>query len=379
MPKYRFAQPPRGFPSSSQRKMPKNRLVPSPRKFRPSRRILTSAHSPTVNSPASGDDDLWEGRGVAEYLGSLHDVGFPDLPYSKVRVVSWKLANPAVPPTQLEGIITSKERELVEEELVGKGKKYSGIFRITSTFKGPKGREFTIGGTAFAIGKSYAATSAHLVWNQKLGPAKSVVLHGDERSDGIAIGGKKCVAAACHVEWAKSYRVENDFCVVSVAEPFSAGVYTYRVRRLAEEPSSFDGVVIGFPSDLPADYPGKRLIKCSDIVESSGTGTLFRVKHKVNTFVAGNSGSPVFSGEEVFAIHSRYIDESKKNYATPIDRNGNMIDQFRGVLSYTKDKCSALLQGASYLGAAKHTGYHTQEILVFGEDTITPATEGVVL
>ncbi|KAI0410298.1 hypothetical protein F5X98DRAFT_386553 [Xylaria grammica] len=375
MPKYRFAQPSRGFPSSSQRKTPRNRLVPYPRKFCPLPRILTSAHSPTANSPASGGGDLWEGRGVAK---SSRNVGFLDLPYSKARVVSWMLADPAAPPIQLEGIITSKERELVEEELVRKGKKYSGIFRITSTFKGPEGREFNISGTAFAIGKSYAATSGHLVWDQELGPAKSVVLYGDERSDGIAIGGKKCVAAACHVDWAKSYRVENDFCVVSVAEPFSAGVCTYRVRRLAEEPSSFDGVIIGFPSDLPADYPGKRLIKCNDIVESYGKGALFKVKHEVNTFV-GNSGSPVFSGEEVSAIHSRYIDESKKNYATPIDRNGNMIDQFQGVLRYTKDKCSALLHGASYLGVAKHTGYHTQEILVFGEDTITPATEGVVL
>ncbi|RWA05350.1 hypothetical protein EKO27_g9752 [Xylaria grammica] len=338
------------------------------------RRTLASTHSPTIDSPAPGGDDLWERCRVTNYVGSLSNVGFPGLAHPNVRIVAWRLVEPTA-PIQREGIITSEERELVGRNQL---EKENRIFRITSAFKGPEGLKY-ISGTAFAIGKFYAATSGHLVCDQTLGPAISVVLHGDQRSDGIAIGGKKCVAATCSIEWIKSYRIENDVCVVSVAEPFSAGVHTYRVTKLAEESPSINGVVIGFPVDLPVDHPGKQLIKCSGTAKGYEEEAIFRVKHEVNTLQAGNSGSPVFSGEEVVAIHSAYIDGLGKNYAAPIDRNGNMIDQFRGVLNHMKYRRAALPRGILYLGAAKHGGYRTQGVLVFGEDTITLPTEGVAL
>lgn len=148
-------------------------------------------------------------------------------------------------------------------------------------------------GTAFAIGKFHALTSAHLMWHRKLGPAKRAVLIPDKRQYRNTERIKSCVAVACHVSPIKSLDrheryANNDFCMVALAEPFSG------VRHLPchPEPGPFSdegGEIAGFPKDMPDNFAGEHLILSEGLVSCHERDSVLSIKHKINT-VEGTRG-----------------------------------------------------------------------------------------
>ncbi|KAI0870656.1 hypothetical protein GGS24DRAFT_510662 [Hypoxylon argillaceum] len=216
---------------------------------------------------------------------------------------------------------------------IGQGKTYSGIFKLESHFELPNGGEYRIKGTAFAVSKFHALTSAHLMWHRKLGPAKWAVLIPDKRQHRSAERVKNCVAVACHANLIKSLEGKEQY---------------------AKKPSAFvdeEGLIIGFPIDMPDNNPGEHLILSTGLVSCTEENGVLSIEHRINT-VEGNSGSPVIVSGKVVGIHSMFLEDQERNAAAPVNRNGNNIEEFMGVLRYRRGQHPKLPEGVEELGEA---------------------------
>ncbi|KAI1735653.1 hypothetical protein F4680DRAFT_469834 [Xylaria scruposa] len=298
---------------------------------------------------------------VDDPLGRLPDVKLSSELYSKMEIGSWNLLK-QITPIKREGVVTQKPRVIVDPRLVHLGKKFSGIFKIISIFEGPGGF-WRNEGTAFAVGRFHVLTAGHVMWHPKLGPAQSAVLYPDIRS-GTNYQRIECVAAAVHAKWMKFHQSENDFCMVALARGLCSGIHHLQLG--AAPPHSDEGRVIGFPLDLPVTSQGSELIECRGPVQAHQYNTGVILIHKVNTS-GGNSGSPLFVGEEVVAVHSSFNRNTMENYAVPISQNGNDVTQFQSVLRHTMDPhLEPSDETPYYLGEVTHDKYRKQKVLAFG-------------
>ncbi|KAI1120189.1 hypothetical protein F5Y10DRAFT_258921 [Nemania abortiva] len=308
-----------------------------------------------------------------DLLRHLSTFPSPGKHFSTAQIGSWLLFQ-QTGGVQREGVIAPAQRVVVEDELVQPGKKHSGIFKIISTFRGPDNIVWKMQGTAFAIGKFFALTPGHIMWHPKLGPAETAVLYPDERS-ASNVQSIACIAVAVHAEWMKSYRHENDFCMVTTKDDFNAGVHCLQLGELPQV-SPYEGEVIGFPLDLPTASKGTQLIQCQGSAEgyrTEGGGDIIR--HEVNTS-GGSSGSPfsTICNGKVVGIHSSFDEENKVNYAVPINLNGNDIYQFEGVLRHMKDRRVKLPNTTSYLGEDTCEVYRKEKVSLFGQRNASQST-----
>ncbi|KAK5630243.1 hypothetical protein RRF57_005960 [Xylaria bambusicola] len=296
---------------------------------------------------------------IHQYLASLPDAEFTGLgSESAARIAAWSLTSGMLPVQceGIEGIVTCTPRHVVDRELIRQGKEYSGVFTITSHFKGGK-RSFKKTGTAFAVNKFHVLTSAHLMFDLKLGPAKSAFLLPDERQGRYWDRGMPCVAVACHanhikIPEQKGRRAENDFCMLAVADAFNSGV---RIFKCHNEPSSFDykdGLIVGFPKDMPDNSPGKHLISSKGSMCCSEKDDVLSINHMINT-EEGNSGSPIIINNLVVGVHSRFLAAKGCNAAAPVNRNGNRIDDFSAALCYMRGQPAEFHQGGRVLESAR--------------------------
>ncbi|GAW17546.1 hypothetical protein ANO14919_070040 [Xylariales sp. No.14919] len=277
-------------------------------------------------------------------------------------ILAWNLAT-ATSPVQLEGIINRSPRTVVEHELIKQGNKYSGIFKIISLFEGPDGAMYEIQGTAFAVTRSHVLTSAHNMWDRKLGPAKMAALFLDKREDKHPQYIKTCVAVASHAKWVEVQHTENDFCMVAIAKPFGPEVCILRchpgLRPLGVEKAT----VVGFPSDLPEIAPGKHLILSEGTVACHVSLAGVMIEHEVDT-VEGNSGSPIIVDGRVVGVHSAFMHHENKNRAAPVNQNGNNVDEFISVLNCMGGRSEGLHEGIAYIDEVKG-------VCIFGEGMAT--------
>lgn len=126
------------------------------------------------------------------------------------------------------------------------------------------------------------------MWHRKLGPAKWAVLIPDKRQHRSAERVKNCVAVACHASPIKSLKgqeqyAKNDFCMVALAEAFDPGV---RILQYHPEPSAFsdeEGLIIGFPKDMPEKNPGEHLILSTGLVSCTEENGVLSIEHRINT------------------------------------------------------------------------------------------------
>ncbi|RWA05095.1 hypothetical protein EKO27_g10008 [Xylaria grammica] len=279
-----------------------------------------------------------------------------------MRILAWNLVT-TTSPIQLEGIINRSPRNVVEHQLIKQGNKYSGIFKIVSLFEGPNGTTYEIQGTAFAVTRSHVLTSAHNMWDRKLGPAKRAALFLDEREDKHAQYIKTCVAVASHAKWVDVQHTENDFCMVAIAKPFDPEVCILQCHP-GPRPSGVEkGTVVGFPFDLPETAPGKHLILSEGTVACHVSLAGVMIEHEVDT-VGGNSGSPVVVDGQVVGVHSAFMHHENKNRAAPVNQNGNNVDELISVLSYMGDSDAGLPVEITYISEARG-------VRVFGEDMPT--------
>ncbi|KAI0968720.1 hypothetical protein F4678DRAFT_442576 [Xylaria arbuscula] len=214
----------------------------------------------------------------------------------------------------------------------------------------------------------HVLTAAHNLWDPKLGPAKMAVLYLDDR---VAQDGKPfnmCLTVAINADWIKRYSVENDFCMVAVEQPFNSGV---RLLRCLPEPGpscAENGMVLGFSYDLPFNAPSKHLIRCEGPVTYRESEAILIIEHRINT-VGGNSGSPLIVDDQFVGVHSTFIRDQKINMAAPVNRNGNSVEHFSGVLRYMRGQISKLPGEIEDLGRATCV---TAKVRMFGEG-MTPS------
>ncbi|KAI0444005.1 trypsin-like cysteine/serine peptidase domain-containing protein [Xylaria telfairii] len=316
------------------------------------------ANAREESTHTTGEDD---GEGT-HLLDSYPSVTLPGDGFPGMEIVSWKLDEPNA-HTQYEGIVTLQSRRVVNHQFVQPRAKFSGILKVVSTFQSYDNKTVTKAGTAFLIDELHGLTAGHMVWDQKLGPAKAVVLYADERSQSnprkIA-----CVAVAVHAEWAKSHQSENDFAMIVVGKPLTLTVRPLQLKAVPRLP--YAGTVIGFPSDLPAEARGSQLIECRGSVTDYRTATgRGMIEHEINT-LSGSSGSPVLIDGEVIAVHSAFRAHEKKNYAVCINRNGNDVSLFESVLEHTISRFETDSDRISCLGETIHNVYREQTLFVFG-------------
>ncbi|KAI0182855.1 hypothetical protein EV127DRAFT_448623 [Xylaria flabelliformis] len=291
-------------------------------------------------------------------------VKFSGKRFPGMQVGAWVLLHEQTSRIQHEGVVSQEERYVVGDELVKPGNVYSGIFKIISTFNGPDNKVWRMEGTAFAVDKFHALTSAHMMWHAQLGPAQTAVLCPDERSRTYGLRSHiKCIAVAVHAKWMSSHRPENDFCMVAMAQDFEPGVRSPRLE-LASNLLPFEGEVVGFPLDLPAASEGSQLIVSRGLAEFYQTEAGIMIRHKVNT-AGGSSGSPLYTtSKKVVAVHCSFNSYEMENYAVPINLNGNDVSQFQGILRHMRDR---LPNATLDLGAATHKKYRKQKIFAFGQ------------
>ncbi|KAI0416386.1 hypothetical protein F5X98DRAFT_388144 [Xylaria grammica] len=242
---------------------------------------------------------------INKHWASSADVKFTSLDHNKrVRIVAWNL----IPFTQREGVIDGslpRDTELNQWNRV-------------------------------CHQQFHVLTSAHLVWDQELGPAAEVVLYLDERQKKPRI---KCVAVACHASLAEGRKwqeqdAKNDFCMVALDSPLSSGV---RILRCHDELGPFcyeNGSIVGFPNDMPFETPNRRLISSKGQILCHEEDGILSIEHKIST-AKGNSGSPVIAESLVVGVHSG-IGRGSRNVAAPINRNGNIVDDFSYVLRHIR-------------------------------------------
>ncbi|KAI1735384.1 hypothetical protein F4680DRAFT_435712 [Xylaria scruposa] len=283
-----------------------------------------------------------------------------------MQVGSWTLLPQQTTRIQPEGVVSQEQRYVIEDELIQPGNVYSGIFKIISTFEGPDNKAWRMEGTAFAVDRFHALTSAHLMWHPKLGPARTAVLCPDERSKTYDVRNHiTCIAVAVHAKWMSSHQPENDFCMVAFAQALDPGVRPLRVELAPN--FSFEGEVVGFPLDLPAASKGSQLIVCHGPAETYENEDGVMIRHKVNT-AGGSSGSPLYTtSEKVVAVHCSFDSYEMENYAVPINLNGNDVAQFEGVLRHMRDQWLKLPNTTLCLGAFTHQKYRKQEVFAFGQ------------
>ncbi|KAI0550696.1 hypothetical protein F4679DRAFT_542218 [Xylaria curta] len=304
-------------------------------------------------------------------LDYLPAVTFPGEHFPGMQVGSWTLLREQTVRIQHEGVVSQERRDVVKNELIQPGNVYSGVLKIISTFQGPDNRVWRMEGTAFAVDEFHALTSAHMMWHSKLGPAKTAVLCPDERSKTYDAQSRiKCIAVAVHAKWMSSHQPENDFCMVAMAEVFGPGVRPLRAE-LVPNLLSFEGEVVGFPLDMPATSKGSRLIVCHGPAEFYQNEAGVMIRHKVNT-AGGSSGSPLYTtSKKVVAVHCLFDSNEMKNYAVPINLNGNDVSQFEGVLRHMRDRRLKLPNTTLGLGAATHEIYRKQKVFAFGQQGAT--------
>ncbi|KAJ3579552.1 hypothetical protein NPX13_g1012 [Xylaria arbuscula] len=309
-----------------------------------------------------------DGYDIDKYLASLVDAKFSGLG-NRARIACWDLS-PPISLLPYEGIVTKAPlRGVVDRESIRQGKECSGIFVIESYFELPNGQTFIMKGTAFAVSPFHALTSAHLVWHRKLGPAKWVVLVPDERQRRYIDRVKTCVAIACHANLITSpdeqaRKADNDIAMLALAEPFDSGLRFLKCHQKPGPSFDEDGLVIGFPKDMPDYSAGKRLIWSRGWVSCERRNGVMSIEHKVNT-VEGNSGSPVIVNDRVVGVHSMHLVDKRRNAAAPINRNGNNVDGFRGILRYIRGQHPKLPEGIQSLGKAKGDTHPGRELRLF--------------
>ncbi|KAF2972794.1 hypothetical protein GQX73_g804 [Xylaria multiplex] len=265
-----------------------------------------------------------EGGHVDRLLADLPDIEFEGPDSHRMRIVAWSLAE-ANSLTRHEGVITKLPRKVVKREFTTRGCKYSGIFKIVSEFEGPDKSRYRAQGTAFAVNKSHVLTAAHNMWHPKLGPAKNATLFPDARAGMWAQYARKCIAAATSPNWVQVRQVEHDFCMVAVAEPFGPEVHILPCHPSPGPSHVKDGIILGFPLDLPCDAPGRHLIQCKGELSYHVDRDGIAIEHDINT-KKGNSGGPVITSGQVVGIHTSFIHCERKNRAIVINRNGNNVD-----------------------------------------------------
>ncbi|KAI0544946.1 hypothetical protein F4679DRAFT_493250 [Xylaria curta] len=307
-----------------------------------------------------------EGKNSVDHLlGRLPDVKLSNELFPGAQIVSWTMSEDTT-LIEHEGEVSTATRDLVDRQFISPGAKFSGIYRIVSTFKGPR-RTKVVEGTAFAVGKFHVVTAGHMIWDKKYGPAQSAVLYTDKRSSTNAKG-IDCVAVAVHAEWTTSHQLENDFCMVAIAQDFGPGVC---FLQLGEAPQYAKAAnVIGFPSDFPTSSPGKELIECQGQVRTWQTDAGVILIHNANTSPK-SSGSPFCVGEKVVGVHSSFNRHTRENYAVPVDLNGNNVAQFQSVLRYMTTRYMELSGEIICLGEATHAKYRKQKIFGFGSLTVS--------
>ncbi|KAI0861739.1 trypsin-like cysteine/serine peptidase domain-containing protein [Xylaria cubensis] len=293
---------------------------------------------------------------------------FPSELFARMQVGYWVLQQQQATSIQLEGFVNDEEpRNVVKDELIKPGKVFSGIFRIIATFQGPDNKIWKMKGTAFAVSEDLALTSAHVMWHEKLGPAKMAALCVDERLEfDDAQSHITCNAVAMHARWMKFHQREHDFCMVSMAQPFNSGVLPLRLE-LASKTLPCKGKVVGFPLDFPVtSSKGSQLIECQGSAKLCRTkaGNNILIKHKVNT-AGGNSGSPLYDTRgNVVGVHCSFVGAEGANYAVPINMNGNNVSQFEGILRHMRDPRVKLPDTTSELG---ETIYKYHKVFAFGQ------------
>ncbi|KAI1122986.1 hypothetical protein F5Y10DRAFT_270556 [Nemania abortiva] len=271
---------------------------------------------------------------IEKTLAGMPDVWLTGLGRPQVQTVGWYLTKTIVPP-RLEALLTEDTRKLVDHTLVMAGKRYSGVFRLVSVFEVPGQFRLRMTGTAFAFSRFHAGTSAHNLFHPKLGPAKKVALYPDEREAANEQRNfRECVAAVCQAEWVKSSQDQTDFGILTVTEAFGPGV---RVLPY-ETPEPFqkkNGLILGFPTDLPFVAGGKQLVE-SEGVECSYDGPPKGIiEHRINTEKGSketislrNSGGPVLVNGKVVGVHKGFMDRKGMNCAVPLNHNGNDVEKF---------------------------------------------------
>ncbi|KAI1313224.1 hypothetical protein F5Y03DRAFT_338447 [Xylaria venustula] len=292
-----------------------------------------------------------EGNHVGKDLASLANLQYEGLDSNKrVRIVTFNLA-PKGSRVQREGLVTRAPREVVDHELVKPGRQHSGNFRIVSFFEHPTRGSCVMYGTAFAVTKFHILTVGHNLWDPKLGPAKRAVLYLDDREARDGKHFNTCVTVALNADWVRRYRAENDFCMVAVAEPFNSSVRILRCHPQPGPSCSGNGIIIGFPYDLPFNAPGKHLIQSEGSVSYRQSKALLILEHWINT-QGGNSGSPVIVNDRVVGVHSTFICGlgEKTNRAAPVNSNGNNVDHFSTLLRYMRGQLSKLPEEIEDLG-----------------------------
>ncbi|KAI0513332.1 trypsin-like cysteine/serine peptidase domain-containing protein [Xylaria bambusicola] len=333
-----------------------------------SRFVVSSSNRPNSH-PQTNSEEAEEYKHLEYYLASLPYAKFTNLgSKSPARIAAWNLTSRRH-PIQSEGIVTYTPRGVVDRGSIKQGKEYSGVFIMTSLFK--SGREWIKKtGTAFAVSKFHVLTSAHLMFDLKLGPAKSAFLSPDERQGRYGDRGKRCVAVACHVNYIKTLErkggwTKNDFCMVAVEEPFDSGVRIPRCHNGPGPSYDEDGLIIGFPKDMPEISPGKRLISSTGSVYCREKNGVLLMQHKINT-VEGNSGSPVIVNSLVVGIHSGFIKAKGYNEAAAVNRNGNTVEDFSAVLRYMRAQHARFRQDVGVLGKARGVTHPGEVLTLFG-------------
>ncbi|RWA06078.1 hypothetical protein EKO27_g9027 [Xylaria grammica] len=333
--------------------------------------VVSDSDQPHYNVCTSCDE---EGCYREEDLERLPVAKFPNLDQNgKARIVAWDLGEEI--STHHETIIDkSSPRNVVRDRWIKRGGKYSGILRIRSTFRTPDGGTISFWGTAFAINYFHAVTSAHLLWHPKLGPAIKAALYLDEREyrKDRRDRARACIAVVCHATAIKSLmlqeqRAETDFCIVSLAERFELGIRPLTLRNRPSPSCRENGMIIGFPHDMPFESPSHQLIDSQGIVSYHENNGVLSIEHMINT-TKGNSGSPVMVGKLVVGVHHGSKKNPKRNAAAAINRNGNDVEKFSEVLKYmTNQSCQnqKLPEGIGEVGKLTGLTYPDQEIWCF--------------
>ncbi|KAI1393203.1 trypsin-like cysteine/serine peptidase domain-containing protein [Hypoxylon trugodes] len=206
----------------------------------------------------------------------------------------------------------------------------SGVVMVESRYVDSNGNLWIGHGSATVIDEHHVVTTAHNVWDDNLGLARSIKISRDHRVDP---DDRYVDYGAVHYQWAHDLSKRNDFAVLRVSEPFHDGIRPLGYMKTPFDVGAMDFTVYGFPCDMPKDEDGEQLYQLcfshSSFRDEPWNRNL--IYHDGDTYY-GNSGGPVVGPDgKMLAVHRGYRNLSptgKINVAVAINHHGNDIEKF---------------------------------------------------